>query len=55
MFIIVLGFVNFVEWPVILSRGMHQLLLVTILARTLILILLALELYQVFSRTNDPI
>jgi hypothetical protein len=41
LFIIVLGFINFLEWPVILSRGMTHLLPITILARTLILALLA--------------
>ena len=46
LFIIVLGFVNFLEWPVILSRGLNDFLPVTILIRTLILILLAIELYQ---------
>ncbi len=46
LFIIVLGFVNFLEWPVILSRGMNYLLPMTIIIRTLILILFAVELYQ---------
>jgi len=46
LFIIVLGFVNFLEWPVMLSRGMEQLLPVTILSRTLIFVLLAVDLYQ---------
>ena len=46
LFIIVLGFINFLEWPVILSRELTSLLPITILARTLVLILLAVELYQ---------
>jgi hypothetical protein len=46
MFIIVLGFINFLEWPVILSRGMTGLLPVTIIARTLILALLTWELWR---------
>lgn len=46
MFIIVLGFINFLEWPVILSRGLNELLPITIIARTLIFALLAVELYQ---------
>lgn len=46
LFIIVLGFINFLEWPVILSRGLNQLLPITILARTFILVLLVVELYQ---------
>jgi hypothetical protein len=49
LFIIVLGFINFLEWPVILSRGLTGLLPVTIIIRTLILILLGVELYQLFS------
>ena len=43
LFIIVLGFINFLEWPVIISRGMNNLLPVTIVARTFIFILLAVE------------
>jgi hypothetical protein len=46
LFIILLGFVNLLEWPVILSRGLTQLLPITIFARTLIFALLAVELYQ---------
>jgi hypothetical protein len=46
MFVLVLGFTNLLEWPVILSRGLTELLPLTVIARTLILILLAWELYQ---------
>ncbi|MCG3208774.1 MAG: hypothetical protein FOGNACKC_02386 [Anaerolineae bacterium] len=46
LFIIVLGFINFLEWPVILSRGLTALLPLTIIARTLVLALLALELFR---------
>ena len=46
LFIIALGFINFLEWPVILSRGLNSLLPITIIARTLLLILLAVELYR---------
>jgi hypothetical protein len=55
LFIIVLGFVNFLEWPVVLSRGMNDLLPVTVIVRTLILILLGYELYQrlTWSRSGD--
>jgi hypothetical protein len=49
LFIIVLGFVNFLEWPVILSRGLPQLLPLTIIIRTLLFGLLAFELYQIFQ------
>jgi hypothetical protein len=47
LFIISLGFVNFLEWPVILSRGLTEMLPITVLTRALLLILLAVELYQV--------
>jgi hypothetical protein len=47
LFIIALGFINFLEWPVILSRGMNNLLPVTIMARTLVFSLLAYRLYQI--------
>jgi hypothetical protein len=53
LFIIVLGFINLLEWPVILSRGLADLLSVTIIIRTLILILLGVELYQLFSGTTS--
>ncbi len=46
MFVLVLGFVNLLEWPVILSRGLTGLSPLTVVIRTLILILLAWELYQ---------
>ena len=49
MFIIVLGFINFLEWPVILSRGLNQLLPLTIIIRTLIFILIGYELYRMLT------
>jgi len=49
LFIIVLGFINFLEWPVILSRGLNQLLPLTIIMRTLIFILIGYELYRMLS------
>lgn len=52
LFIIALGFINFLEWPVILSRGLNSLLPITIIARTLLLILLAVELYRVLTQPN---
>jgi hypothetical protein len=52
LFIIALGFINFLEWPVILSRGMTGLLPITILARTLLFILLALELYRLLAQST---
>jgi hypothetical protein len=50
LFIIALGFVNFLEWPVILSRGFNNLIPITIIARSLLLILLLVELYRLLTR-----
>ena len=47
LLIIVLGFINFLEWPVMLSRGLNQLLSITIIARTLVFVLLAYQLYHI--------
>jgi hypothetical protein len=46
LFILVLSFVNLAEWPVFLSRGMNQWLYLTVLLRTLLFILLLIELVQ---------
>jgi len=46
LFIIVLGFLNFLEWPIMLSRGLNYLLPLTIIPRTFIIILLTAELYK---------
>jgi hypothetical protein len=53
LYCLVLGFVNFLEWPVILSRGLNRLLMITVPLRTLLLLLLLLEFYQQ-SRGNSP-
>jgi hypothetical protein len=45
LYCLVLGFVNFLEWPVILSRGLNHLLVITVSARTLIFVLLLVEFY----------
>ncbi|MCB9078583.1 MAG: DUF2029 domain-containing protein [Anaerolineaceae bacterium] len=55
LFIIVLGFINFLEWPVILSRGLTPLLPITIAARTLVLILLGVELYQKLTASKEAV
>jgi hypothetical protein len=52
LLIIVLGFINFLEWPVMLSRGLNAMLPVTIITRTLVFVLLAIELYQLLMRTR---
>ena len=49
LYCITLGFVNFLEWPVILSRGLTQFLPLTVISRTLILGLVTIELYQALS------
>ena len=46
LYCLVLGFVNFLEWPVILSRGLNQLLVITIPVRTLIFVFLLMEFYS---------
>jgi hypothetical protein len=46
LFIVVLGSINFLEWPVILSRGLTSLLPATIIIRALLFVLLAVELYR---------
>jgi hypothetical protein len=53
LYCLVLGFVNFLEWPVILSRGFNRLLVVTVPLRTLLMFLLLLEFYQQ-SRGSSP-
>jgi hypothetical protein len=54
LFIIGLGFVNFLEWPIILSRGLNQLLPLTIIIRTTMFILLAIELYRSLAGATLP-
>lgn len=58
LFIVGLGFVSFLEWPVILSRGLIQLLPLTIIIRTLLLIVLGFELYRTLTGpvvTSSPV
>ena len=45
LYCVVLSFVNFLEWPVILSRGLNHLLSITVSARTLIFVFLLMEFY----------
>ena len=44
LFILALSFVNLAEWPVLLSRGMHQGLYLTVPLRTLLFVLLLIDL-----------
>lgn len=53
LFIIAMGFINLLEWPVMLSRGMTNLLPITIIARTGLLILIAVELYRRLTVSAD--
>jgi hypothetical protein len=53
LYCLVLGFVNFLEWPLALSRGLNRLLIVTVPLRTLLMLLLLLEFYWQ-SRINSP-
>ena len=46
MVVLTLGFINVLEWPAILSRGLTALLPLTVIARSLIWVVLAWELYQ---------
>ena len=53
LFIIVLGFINFLEWPVILSRGLTQLLPITVISRTALFVILTIELYQLLPKVTE--
>jgi hypothetical protein len=46
LYILTLSFINLAEWPVFLSRGMSQGLYLTVPLRTLLLVLLLVELIQ---------
>jgi hypothetical protein len=50
LFSVVFGIVNFVEWPVLLSRGWSWSLWLTVPVRTLLIVLLATEFYSVWRR-----
>ena len=54
LFVLVLGFINLLEWPILLSRGLTELLPLTIVARTIVLVLLGWELYQQMTRLPQP-
>ena len=52
LYCIVLGFANFLEWPVILSRGLNHLLMLTVPLRTMLLTLMLVEFYQAMRTTR---
>jgi hypothetical protein len=47
LYILTLTFVNLAEWPVLLSRGMNQYLYLTVPLRTVLFVLLLVELIRV--------
>lgn len=48
LFSLALGFINFLEWPVLLSRGWFWSLWLTVPLRTLLILLLAVAFYRVW-------
>jgi len=46
LYVLTLGFINLLEWPVLLSRGLAHLLPVTVLARTMVFILLLFDFHR---------
>ena len=46
LYLVVLTFVNIAEWPVLLSRGFNQWLYLTVVVRTLLLVLLVVDLWR---------
>jgi hypothetical protein len=55
LFILVLSFVNLAEWPLLLSRGMFQSLYLTVSLRTVLFILLLVELVQMLFRADEAL
>lgn len=53
LFVLVLGLVNLAEWPLLLSRGLVHTLYVTVTVRTLLLLLLAVELWRRIVVASD--
>jgi len=54
LMLITLAFVNLLEWPVLLGRGLIQGLWVTVLFRTLVIIFSGFLWFQEFSTENKP-
>jgi hypothetical protein len=46
LYLVVLTFVNIAEWPVLLSRGLNRWLYVMVVVQTLLLVLLAVDLWR---------
>jgi hypothetical protein len=49
LYILALSFINLAEWPVLLSRGMNQWLYLTVPVRTLLFVLLLIELVRAMN------
>jgi len=54
LFSISLALIALLEWPILLSRGRFDLLALPVLLRTLIMILLAIELFKAASKEREP-
>lgn len=52
LFTLTLSFINLLEWPVLLSRGMNQWLYLTIPVRTLVLVILLVNLVQIMMQAR---
>jgi len=51
--VLIFGLVNLVEWPVLISRGLWTPVIATIVLRTLLLIVLLIELVRRTTHAND--
>jgi len=52
LYILTLTFINLAEWPVLLSRGMNEWLYLTVPLRTILFVLLLIELIQTIWRAR---
>ena len=53
LFILVLSFVNLAEWPMFLSRGLNQWLYITVPLRTILLVVLLIDLLQTMNAARE--
>jgi hypothetical protein len=51
-FVLIFGLVNLVEWPMLISRGLWTPVVATIVLRTLLLVVLLIELVRRCGRTG---
>ena len=52
LYVWTLSFLNLAEWPVLLSRGMNEWLYLTVPLRTILFVLLLIELIQTIWRAR---